>query len=83
MQVSAQGAGFQASKPEPVFEGPFLGGLRGILLPGFNFPDYDVRSDGKRFVMFEGSTEGEETTEAKVVLGWFGELERLTAAGSQ
>jgi hypothetical protein len=66
-----------------LFQGPFLGGLRGIMLPGFNFPDFDVARDGKRFVMFAGNTEGSRVTEAKVVLGWFDELRRLTAAGSQ
>jgi hypothetical protein len=77
------GASFRAGKPEILFEGPFLGGLRGVILPGFNFPDYDVAPDGKRFVMFAGSAEGARVTEAKVVLGWFAEIEHLTAAGSQ
>jgi serine/threonine-protein kinase len=81
--VSAEGESFRAGKPEILFEGPFLGGLRGVLLPGFNFPDYDVAADGKRFVMFAGDTEGARVTEAKVVLGWFGELQRLTAAAGQ
>jgi len=80
--VSVEGESFRAGKPEMLFEGPFLGGLRGVLLPGFNFPDYDVAPDG-RFVMFAGDTEGARITEAKVVLGWFGELERLTAVASQ
>jgi hypothetical protein len=57
VRVAAEGAGFRAGKPQVVFQGSFLGGLRGILLPGFNFPDYDVSGDGRRFVMFAGETE--------------------------
>jgi len=83
VRVATEGGSFRASRPEVVFEGPYLGGLRGVLLPGFNFPDYDVTADGKRFVMFQGSTEGALATEAKVVLGWFDELQRLTAAGKR
>jgi hypothetical protein len=83
VRVAADGGSFKASRPEVVFEGRFLGGLRGVMLPGFNFPDYDVAADGQRFVMFQGSTEGALATEAKVVLGWFEELLRLTAAGTR
>ena len=83
VKVATEGDSFRASRPEVVFEGNFLGGLRGVLLPGFNFPDYDVSADGKRFVMFQGSTEGALATEAKVVLGWFEELQRLSEAGAR
>ncbi|MCJ7754659.1 MAG: protein kinase, partial [Thermoanaerobaculales bacterium] len=83
VRVATEGDSFRASRPEVVFEGNFLGGLRGVLLPGFNFPDYDVSADGKRFVMFQGTTEGALATEAKVVLGWFGELQRLSEAGAR
>ncbi len=83
VRVATEGDGFRASRPEVVFEGNFLGGLRGVLLPGFNFPDYDVAADGSRFVMFQGTTEGALATEAKVVLGWFEELRRLAASGAR
>jgi serine/threonine protein kinase len=83
VKVSSDGNSFRASRPEVVFEGNFLGGLRGVLLPGYNFPDYDVSRDGKRFVMFQGTTEGALATEAKVVLGWFGELKRLSESGAR
>jgi serine/threonine-protein kinase len=83
VRAAAEGQTFQASKPEPVFRGAFLGGLRGVTLPGFNFPDYDVSGDGRRFVMFAGSTEKRPATQAKVVLGWFEELRRLTSAGGR
>ncbi len=83
VRVSTEEGSFRASRPEVVFEGNFLGGLRGVLLPGFNFPDYTVSADGKRFVMFQGSTEGALATEAKVVLGWFEELQRLAESGAR
>jgi serine/threonine-protein kinase len=81
VRVSAEGGTFRASRPEPLFRGPFLGGLRGVTLPGFNFPDYDVAADGRSFVMFQGASEKQRSTRAKVVLGWFDELRRLTAGG--
>ncbi len=81
VSVAASGTSFRAGKPEPVFKGSFLGGLRGILLPGFNFPDYDVLPSGQGFVMFEGKTETRGASRAKVVIGWFQELERLTKGG--
>jgi Tol biopolymer transport system component len=83
VSVAADGISFRAGKPESVFKGAFLGGLRGILLPGYNFPDYDVAPSGQGFVMFEGKTESRETSRAKVVIGWFEELERLTKAGGR
>ena len=83
VRASAEGGSFRASKPEPVFRGAFLGGLRGVTLPGFNFPDYDVSGDGRRFVMFQGGVEKRPATRAKVVLGWFDELKRLTSAGGR
>jgi serine/threonine-protein kinase len=81
VRVSTEGESFLATRPEVVFEGNFLGGIRGVLLPGFNFPDYEVAANGDRFVMFQGTTEGALATEAKVVLGWFEELQRLASAG--
>jgi Tol biopolymer transport system component len=83
VRAAAEGGTFRASKPEPVFRGAFLGGLRGVTLPGFNFPDYDVSGDGKRFVMFTGGAAKRPATQAKVVLGWFEELRRLTASGGK
>ncbi len=41
--------------------------------------NYDVSSDGQRFVMVEG---GAETTEIRIVLNWFEELERLAPSGN-
>jgi hypothetical protein len=77
-RMSVEGASLRASKPDYVFRGSFLGGVRGLLLPGYNFPDYDVSADGRRFVVFSGGERKRETSRARVVLNWFDELKRLT-----
>ena len=75
-RVAAEGSSLRAGKPDLVFRGPFLGGIRGLLLPGFNFPDYDVAGDGRRFVMFTGGGSKKSASRARVVL----ELVRGAAA---
>jgi hypothetical protein len=82
-RVAAEGSSLRAGKPDLVFRGPFLGGIRGLLLPGFNFPDYDVSGDGRRFVMFTGGGSKQSASRARVVLNWFEELRRLTSAGGR
>jgi dipeptidyl aminopeptidase/acylaminoacyl peptidase len=82
-RVAAEGSSLRAGKPDLVFRGPFLGGIRGLLLPGFNFPDYDVSGDGRRFVVFTGGGAKRSVTRARVVLNWFDELRRLTSAGGR
>jgi Tol biopolymer transport system component len=70
MSVSIQSEPeFVASKPAVLFEGNYD---RGVIA----FRNYDVSSDGQRFVMIQ---RGEEPapTEIAVVLNWFAELERL------
>jgi len=82
-RVAAEGSSLRAGKPDLVFRGPFLGGIRGLLLPGFTFPDYDVSGDGRRFVMFTGGGSKQSASRARVVLNWFEELRRLTSAGGR
>ncbi len=57
-----------------------------VLLEGFygygrlnRTPQYDVVSDGQRFVMVKESSDAEERplTQINVVLNWFEELKRL------
>jgi len=79
-RIAVEGSSVRASKPDYVFRGPFLGGLRGILLPGYNFADYDVSADGRRFVVFSGGDRKRGASRARVVLNWFDELKRLTNA---
>ena len=63
---------FSAGKPKLLFDGPYL--LSG---PGRN---YDLSSDGQRFLMIKlasGSGELDAQPEIVVVLNWFEELKRL------
>jgi len=78
VQLAIDGGGLHPGKPVSLFKGVYLGGLRGLLLPGYNFPDYDVAPSGQSFAMFEGRGEKRQASRAKVVIGWFQELERLT-----
>jgi Tol biopolymer transport system component len=81
--VDTRGGTFRADRARPLFTGSFLGGLGGVSMPGFSFPDYDVAPDGQRFVMFPGNQrQGFDVTSVNVVSGWFAELRRLAAAGS-
>ena len=60
---------FSAGLPRILFEGRFQMGRGG----GQN---YDVSSDGRRFLMIR-SPQGQELTEIRVVLNWAEELKRL------
>ena len=81
--VDGRGESFQAGKPRLLFSGPFLGGIGGVSVPGLSFPDYDVSSDGSRFVMFQGEANEVGASTVNLVTGWFGELQRLTNKKSE
>jgi serine/threonine protein kinase len=82
VSVDRRSGTFRPAKAQPLFAGSFLGDLQGVSLAGSVFEDYDAARDGGHFVMFVGS-EGTEAAWVNLVSGWFGELRRLTAAGSQ
>jgi serine/threonine-protein kinase len=60
---------FSASKPRPLFEGRFEVGVIGN-------PDYDVTSDGERFLMVKRD-EASAPVELHVILNWDQELRQL------
>ena len=64
---------FEAETPTVLFEGSYSYGRLDLT------SQYDVSSDGQRFVMLkESSDEGERSTiQIHVVLNWFEELKRL------
>jgi serine/threonine-protein kinase len=68
-------------KPRLLFKGAFRGGSGGMSIGGNTFADYDVASDGQRFVMFpQASVAGEERAGlVTVVTPWFDELRRRVA----
>jgi serine/threonine-protein kinase len=81
--VETTGGSFRADRARTLFNGSFLGGLGGVSMPGYSFPDYDVGADGRRFVMFPGNQQqGFDVTSVHMVSGWFSELRRLASAGS-
>jgi Tol biopolymer transport system component/predicted Ser/Thr protein kinase len=66
--------GFSASKPERLFEGPWLP-------TPVTFPNYDVSRDGQRFLMLKAAGEDEGGRQIVVVQNWLEELKRRMVAG--
>ena len=59
---------FRAGQPRLLFQGQYRG-----------FPsetNYDVTSDGQRFLMIKDSAQATSVTQINVVLNWFEELKR-------
>ena len=83
VDIDGRGSNFEVGTPRRLFDGPFLGGMNGVSVGGYVFPDYAVTGDGQRFVMFAGSEETSRPTSVRLVTNWFDELRRLTAAGSR
>jgi len=72
------GAAFSASKPRVLFKGDFEGRIGPLL--GVS-PDYDVSSDGQRFLMIQPEESAKGTPAAPglhLVLNWFRELPGAT-----
>jgi serine/threonine-protein kinase len=66
---------FTGGKPRLLFEGPY------VPTPA-TFPNYDVSSDGQRFLMLKPSESAEAApTQINVVLNWFEELKRRVPVG--
>jgi serine/threonine-protein kinase len=62
--------GFAVGKPRMLFEG-------GYVPTPYTFPNYDVSSDGQRFLMLKPVEAGDAApTQIIVVLNWFEELKR-------
>jgi predicted Ser/Thr protein kinase len=67
---------FSAGKPSVLFEGAYVRTPRSL-------PNYDVSPDGQRFLMLEGSEQGQAPTQINVVLNWFEELKRRVPSGTK
>jgi serine/threonine-protein kinase len=78
--IDVEGDSLRTGKPVRLFTGPFRGGVTGVSIGGNIFADYDVTSDGQRFIMFP-ATETESTNRGIVTLvtQWFDELSRTFA----
>jgi dipeptidyl aminopeptidase/acylaminoacyl peptidase len=83
--VETPGDSFRAGKPSPVLRGLFRGGIAGINLAGNSFADYEVFSNGERFVMFPSAGLGGAPQHPHVTLvtGWFDELDRTFSPGAK
>jgi serine/threonine-protein kinase len=68
---------FSAAKPRLLFEGHFE-----AYINSFD-PNYDVSSDGRRFLMVKASEQESAATQLNVVLNWSDELRRLAPAGKR
>ena len=79
--VETEGPTFRVGKARSLFEGRFRGGLQGIAVAGFVFPDYHVAADGERFVMFPDDDDRMAKTQATFVFNWFDELEDTLPTG--
>jgi serine/threonine-protein kinase len=78
VDVETTSGGFVAGRSQKLFEGPFHGGLQGIVAAGFVFPDYAADAAGTRFVMLAGKAEDISAESwLTLVTGWFPELETL------
>ena len=73
VEVSTQPS-FSAGKPKMLFEGPNL------PTPG-TIANYDVSSDGQRFLMLKANEQESAPAQIHVVMNWFEELKRKVPAG--
>jgi eukaryotic-like serine/threonine-protein kinase len=76
VDLNTQGT-FSAGKPKVIFEGSYLP-------TPLTFANYDVSSDGQRFLMLK-PTEQEQSaaTQINVVLNWFEELKQKVSTGKK
>ena len=67
---------FSAGKPRMLFQGPYVPTPR-------SFPDYDVSSDGQRFLMLKTNEQAQGPAQINVVLSWTEELKQKVPAGEK
>jgi Tol biopolymer transport system component len=76
VDIAAQ-PGFVAGKPRMLFEGQYQP-------TPVTFPNYDVTSDGQRFLMLKPTEQAQAApTQINVVLNWFEELKRKVPTGTK
>ena len=73
------GPNFSAGKPVVLFSKSMPEDSSGMA---YDFmADYDVSNDGRRFVLPKYNPSPSNLPRARVILGWFSELKRLTSSG--
>ena len=75
-------SGFSAGRPQELWKGGYSHGMSSSCgQPGLSSSNYDVSSDGQRFLMIKDEDQDSATSRrAIVVLGWADELIRLSRA---
>jgi len=68
---------FAAAKPKLLFEGQYETASYRFL------PNYDVSSDGQRFLMIKTSEQGSASTQINIVLNWLEDLKRRVPTGEK
>nr|MDQ2970043.1 hypothetical protein [Acidobacteriota bacterium] len=69
---------FSAGKPGVLWEGRYNEGQNSMCgPPGAGSSNYDVTSDGQRFLMVKEGEQDGPPTEIRVVLNWFEEVKRI------
>jgi Tol biopolymer transport system component len=77
--VSTEGA-FHAGRPQELWQGHYSHGMSTSCgAPGATSSNYDVTSDGKRFLMVKDDGDRARSTQMVVVQGWADEVRRLSA----
>jgi eukaryotic-like serine/threonine-protein kinase len=66
---------FSPGTPKVLFEGQYQS------LPGISTPNYDVSSDGQRFLMLKADQQDTSARQINVVLNWFEELKQRVPPG--
>jgi len=68
---------FAAAKPKLLFEGHYLAGTYVLM------QNYDVSSDGQRFLMVKASEQETAPTQLNLILNWSDELRKRVPAGKK
>ena len=73
-------SGFSAGRPQELWKGHYSHGMSTSCgPPGFSSSNYDVTTDGRRFLMIADEDQDSTTSrQIVIVLGWAGELSRMT-----
>jgi serine/threonine-protein kinase len=75
-------SGFKAGPPQELWRGHYAHGTSSSCgLPGVTSSNYDVTSDGRRFLMIKDDQDTAVSSEVVVVQGWADELRRLAPKG--
>lgn len=78
--IDTSGSALRTGTPERLFTGSFVGGVAGMSVGTFVFPDYEPTADGSRFIMFPKPADNQAASIGMltIVSDWFADLRRIT-----